>query len=237
MTTQYTRKAGLLRRINCKPVRFVQLFIFLILVILLTPLLDRTPLLVALLSLFILNILIVSLSFVGYSVRRRWPLIVMWLLVTLFDWAVLHTGNISAAMMISIASDIVRALLLIICVVLILRYVLTSHEVTLDTIFGALVAYFLIALAFSAIYQAVAVFEPASFSISGITDGGYGESPKMQFNYFSFVTIATVGYGDIVPRLPMTQMLAILEAVIGQFYIAGLITWLVSVFARRGKGA
>ncbi|MBP1749466.1 MAG: Ion transport 2 domain protein [Deltaproteobacteria bacterium] len=237
MTTQYTRKAGLLRCINCKPVRFVQLFIFLILVILLTPLLDRTPLLVALLSLFFLNILIVSLSFVGYSVRRRWPLIVMWLLVTLFDWAVLHIGNISATMMISIASDIIRALLLIICVVLILRYVLTSHEVTLDTIFGALVAYFLIALAFSAIYQAVAVFEPSSFSISGMTDGGYSESLKMQFNYFSFVTIATVGYGDIVPRLPMTQMLAILEAVIGQFYMAGLITWLVSVFARRGKGA
>ena len=162
----------------------------------------------------------------------RWPLIVLWLLGLLLDWAALLTEAYPAAMMFSITSDIVGALLLIICVVLILRYVLKSHEVTLDTIFGAFVAYFLIAFTFSCIYQAVAVFEPASFSMPGITDGGHGISLKIQLNYFSFVTIATLGYGDIVPRLPVTQTLAILEAVIGQFYMAGVIAWLVSAYAR-----
>jgi Ion channel len=233
MTTQNTRKAGLFNRINWKPVRFVQLFIFLIVFILLSPILDRTPLLSALLSVFFLNIIIVSLSSVGFHVRRRWPLIVLWLLGPLLGWASLWTGDLSAAMMFSIASDIVGALLLIICVVLILRYVLKSHEVTLDTIFGAFVAYFIIAFTFSCIYQAVAVFEPASFSMPGSMDGGQGASLKIQLNYFSFVTIATLGYGDIVPRLPVTQTLAILEAVIGQFYMAGIIAWLVSAYARR----
>lgn len=236
MTTQDTRKVGIFRLINWKPVRFVELSIFLILVILLTPLLDRTPLLAALLAVFFLNILLVSLSVVGFGVRRRWPLIILWLLGWLLDWASLRTANIPTAMQLQIASDLVRALLLIICVVLILRYVLTSHEVTLDTIFGAFVAYFLIAFAFSTIFHAAAVFEPASFSITGITAGGDIGSLKMRLNYFSFVTIATLGYGDIVPRLPVTQTLAILEAVIGQFYMAGLIAWLVSAHSRRGKG-
>ncbi len=234
MTTQDTRKVGIFRLINWKPVRFVEIFIFLILVILLTPLLGRTPLLAALLAAFLLNIMIVSLSFAGVGIRRRWPLIILWLLGPLLDLAALRTGNIQTAMQLDVTSDLVRALLLIIFVVLILRYVLTSNEVTLDTIFGAFVAYFLIAFAFSAIFQAVAVFEPTSFSMVGITDGEDGSSLKMRLNYFSFVTIATLGYGDIVPRLPVTQTLAILEAVIGQFYMAALIAWLVSVHAGRG---
>jgi voltage-gated potassium channel len=233
MTTQDTGKAGVFRRFNWKPVRFVQLFVFLILFILLSPILDRTPFLSALLSVFFLNVLIVSLSSVGFHVRRRWPLIVLWLLGSLLGWASLRTGNLSTAMIFSIASDITGALLLIICVVLILRYVLKSHEVTLDTIFGAFVAYFIIAFTFSCIYQAVAVFEPASFSMPGAAAGGHDASLKIQLNYFSFVTIATLGYGDIVPRLPVTQTLAILEAVIGQFYMAGIIAWLVSAYARR----
>ena len=54
-------------------------------------------------------------------------------------------------------------------------------------------------------------------------------------SHLSFVTIATLGYGDIMPRLPVTQTLAILEAVIGQFYMAGLIAWLVSVHSSSGK--
>ena len=234
MTTN-TRKVGLFRRINWKPVRFVELFIFLNLVILLIPLLHKTPLVSALLSVFFLNILIVCLSFVGFDVRRRWPLIVLWLLGSLLDWAAPKTGNLSATMLLYISSDIASAVLLIICVALILRYVVTSHEVTLDTIFGALVAYFMIAFAFSSLYQAVAVFEPNSFSIPGITGGVDSVSLKIKLNYFSFVTIATLGYGDIVPRLPASQSLAILEAVIGQFYMAGLIAWLVSAYARRGS--
>lgn len=215
----------------------MQLFVFLMLVILLAPLLGRTPLLSALLSILFLNILVVCLSFAGFDVRRRWHLIVLWLLGLLLDWAPAFTGYPAVAVPFSIASDLVNATLLIICVAMILRYVLKSHEVTLDTIFGALVAYFLIALTFSSLYQAVVIYEPASFSLSAAMDGQQAGSLKTQLNYFCFVTIATVGYGDIVPRLPVTQMLAIIEAVLGQFYMAGLIAWLVSVYARRDRGA
>jgi hypothetical protein len=134
-------------------------------------------------------------------------------------------------------SELVRGVLTIICVVFILRYVLKSREVTVDTIFGAFVAYFLIAFAFSSLYHAVAIIEPASFSMPNGAINGNSISSGMPLSYFSFVTIATLGYGDIVPRHPVTQMLAILEAVIGQFYMAVVVAWLVSVLAIRRQGS
>ena len=233
MTTHNTKKAQLFEHFKWKPFRFVQLLIFLILVMLLSPLLHKSPVLTALLTVFFLNVLFVSLSVVGVHVRSRWALISLWFLVPLFDWAALLTENHQIAVWLFIASAIVSVLLLIICVALILRYVLTSLEVTLDTIFGAIVAYFLIAFAFASIFHAFAVLEPASFSVATLTGTGDIETLKDQLNYFSFVTIATLGYGDIVPKLPTTQMLAILEAVIGQFYMAVVIAWLVSTYARR----
>jgi voltage-gated potassium channel len=233
MTTHNTKKALLFEHFKWKPFRFVQLLTFLILVMLLSPLLHRSPLLTALLTAFFLNVLFVSLSIVGVTVRSRLALIGLWLLVPLFEWAALLTENPQIALWLTTASAIVRVLLLIICVVLILRYVLTSLEVTVDTIFGAIVAYFLIAFAFASIFQVIAVLDPTSFSMAGLTGAGDIETLKNQLDYFSFVTIATLGYGDIVPTLPTTQMLAILEAIIGQFYMAVVIAWLVSTYVRR----
>jgi uncharacterized membrane protein len=72
---------------------------------------------------------------------------------------------------------------------------------------------------------------PSSFGLRA------GVNSDFELLYFSFVTIATLGYGDVVPRLPTAQILAMLEAVIGQFYVAVLIAWLVSVHAGvRGRG-
>lgn len=232
MGSSYNKKAGLFHRIHWKPVRFVQLFVFLILVILLSPILNRSPLLTGLLAAFFLNILIVTLSFSGFDIRLRWPIIGLWLLQTLLD---VVSINLPSVHLLYAASDVVKALLLVVCVFLILRYVFTSHEVTLDTIFGAFVAYFLIAFAFSSLYQALSAVDPSSFSMPASTGSMAGFSREMTLNYFSFVTIATLGYGDIVPRVPVAQMLSILEAVIGQFYMAGVVAWLVSVFA-GGKG-
>ena len=57
----------------------------------------------------------------------------------------------------------------------------------------------------------------------------------MQLRYFSFVTLATVGYGDIVPRTPMARTLALLEAMVGQFYLVALVGRLVGLHIVHGK--
>ncbi len=61
-------------------------------------------------------------------------------------------------------------------------------------------------------------------------------NPDQLFNYFSFVTVATLGYGDIVPRHPVAQVLVSIETVLGQLYVAVVVAWLVGHVAidRRG---
>jgi hypothetical protein len=228
MTTISTKIASLFSHITWKPARFVQLFIFIILVMLMYPVLNRSPLLSGLLAIFFLNILIVTLSFSGFDLRHRWHLIALWLLGTLLDAV---SGYLPAPHVVMALADLVRAILIVICVAMIVRYVLRSHEVTVDTVFGAFVAYFLIAFTFAALYRAVLAIEPASFNIPAAVHGNAEVSSDLQLSYFSFVTIATLGYGDIVPRLPLAQVLAILEAVTGQFYMAVVVAWLVSELA------
>lgn len=213
-----------------KPARFIQLFAFIIAVMLLSPILNRTPLLMIILAAFFLNILIVTLSSAGFNPRRLWLLLAIWLTGTLLDGAALMIESPTSLHFLSAASEFATSLLMAICVFMILRYVLKSNVITVDTIFGALVAYLLIAFTFSSLYQAVAFIEPASFTkAAGDLSSGF------DLSYFSFVTIATLGYGDIVPRLPVTQMLAILEAVTGQFYMAVVVAWLVSALVAGRK--
>jgi voltage-gated potassium channel len=64
-----------------------------------------------------------------------------------------------------------------------------------------------------------------------------GGEPLVDFSigtaiYFSFVTLATLGYGDIVPRSEVARGVAIVEAVAGQLYLAVMVARLISIFAR-----
>ena len=48
--------------------------------------------------------------------------------------------------------------------------------------------------------------------------------------YFSFITITTLGYGDLIPLKPLARTFAFLEAIVGQFYVAVLVAWLVGMY-------
>jgi hypothetical protein len=80
-------------------------------------------------------------------------------------------------------------------------------------------------------------FRPGSFDISPnlVTDCEPGRPLPQVLTYFSFVTLTTVGYGDISPVTPATRTLAWIEAVTGQFYLAVIVAGLVSMLAAKGK--
>lgn len=59
-------------------------------------------------------------------------------------------------------------------------------------------------------------------------------TPYSQVAYFSFVTMSTLGYGDIVPETPLAQTLTWMQSVMGQFYLAVLVAWIVSAVPRTG---
>jgi len=98
---------------------------------------------------------------------------------------------------------------------------LKDETVTWEKICAALCVYLLFAYFWASTYTVIDYLKPKSFLN---TPNGFPD-----LVYFSFVTITTVGYGDIVPLHPLTRALATLEAILGQFYLAVLVARLVGL--------
>ena len=96
---------------------------------------------------------------------------------------------------------------------------------------GAVTIYLLLGLIWARLYQLLELIRPGSFRFPPGED-----SNAATLTYFSFVTLATVGYGDVTPITIVSRDLAVLEAVMGQLYLVILISWLVSEgVAKSGK--
>jgi hypothetical protein len=115
----------------------------------------------------------------------------------------------------------------------ILDYVLRGGRITVDRIFAAVCVYLLIGYAWTFGYALVETVEPGSFRAtaqagSAIELGNY-VSQVLEMRYFSFVTLTTVGYGDIAPVSSAARTLAALEAITGQIYLTVLVARLVGL--------
>jgi hypothetical protein len=102
--------------------------------------------------------------------------------------------------------------------------IISDPSVTTDTVAGAVSAYLLIGITFGFAYVLINHLLPGSFRDT-IEPGKHLSPPELTF--FSFVTLTTVGYGDIVPWLPHARSVAMVEAVVGIMYPAILISRLV----------
>lgn len=110
--------------------------------------------------------------------------------------------------------------------VFLIRYVLSTQRVTLDMIFAAMCAYLILGLAWMFVYSCIELRIPGSFSLADAA--GY-RAQLYEFLYYSFVTLSTVGYGDITPLNNFAKSWAIIEAIIGQFYLAIVLARLVGL--------
>lgn len=120
------------------------------------------------------------------------------------------------------------AFVLLFAVVVIVYRVLSFGTVTLQSIYGALSAYLIIGLMFAASYAAVD-------HLSGGQFFAHGQPASTQtFQYFSFTTLTTLGYGDFTAAHNAGRAFAVLEALTGQVFLATLVARLVAAF--RGSG-
>jgi hypothetical protein len=125
-------------------------------------------------------------------------------------------------------------------VIVLLWRALGGATVTSDTIAGALCAYLILGVVWAFAFSLVELAHPGSFLVNGSPLGAVTGTPRIlrqELLYLSLVTLSTVGYGDIVPVMPPARMLAVLEAVTGQIYLAVLIGGLVGLRMQRpGSG-
>ncbi len=112
------------------------------------------------------------------------------------------------------------------------RVLISPKIVTRNTIWGAIIIYLLIGVLFSNVYILIEILTPGSFLISSSAEKFVVSSAKnvsRVFGYFSFVTLTTLGYGDILPVKDLSRTMAWLEAFIGQIYLAVIIARLVGM--------
>lgn len=109
------------------------------------------------------------------------------------------------------------------------RNVFVLHRADLNSLVGAFCVYLLLGLIWAIMYQLLHLFGWATFS------GSLGDGQPLfpALTYFSFVTLAGLGYGDIVPVGAFVRTFAYLEAVIGQFYLAVMVATLVGNYSSR----
>jgi hypothetical protein len=121
--------------------------------------------------------------------------------------------------------------------VTILSYVVRSGRVTADRIYAAICAYLLIGYAWAFGYALLDEFQPGAFATPAEVARNDYIGRVNQMRYFSFITLATVGYGDIVPRTSGARTMVILEAIVGQFYLVALIGRLVGLHIVHGNSS
>jgi hypothetical protein len=106
---------------------------------------------------------------------------------------------------------------------------LGSHQrVDRETMLGALAAYLLIGMAFGFAYACIGALQP------GPLFGSAGDPALPQALFFSFVTMTTTGYGDLVPATNPAQSIAVLEALIGQLFLVTAVAKVVENWRPRG---
>ena len=123
-------------------------------------------------------------------------------------------------------------------VAVILGDIFNKSAVGADDVLGAMSGYLIAGAAWSSVYALADVFVPGSFTLTPalVAHPFDREGRTAMFNYFSIVTLTTMGYGDITPARAPATVLAMLEAVFGQFYIAVVVAQLVGARMAGGAG-
>jgi hypothetical protein len=161
-------------------------------------------------------------------VRGRWLVLVL-----VLDSGLLLLGIIGYASDnddLRVISNGGFGLLLLATAFVILRRVLQHQTITSRTLSGAVSAFLLVGLAFASIAEAIVLHDPTAY----ITNNGDTSFAAML--YFSFVTQATLGYGDIVPVNNVARSLATMQAIAGQIYLVTIVARLVSLLGVRRFG-
>ncbi len=206
--------------------RFLLLFMAIVLSIALRPFLEGSLGALTLSGVFFSLVLITCI----YSVSETRGHFLFTLIIGLPSILVLWLGILWHAPSLQIIGAILLVIFWACTIMLIIFHLFRVKEVMADTILGAACTYFLIGFAWGSIFFVLESCSPGSFSFPRPRSIGFSD-----FFYYSFVTLATVGFGDITPVSNPARSLTILEAVLGQLFMTTMIAILVGTYLSRSR--
>ncbi|MCR9094187.1 MAG: potassium channel family protein [bacterium] len=135
-----------------------------------------------------------------------------------------------------VISGLIALALLGLTTLVMLNGLIQADQVSRDTIVGGICVYLLVGLCFAVAFILLAQLDPDAFT-SGAPPIPMEDRSRhaTQLLYFSFVTLTTLGYGDIAPRSDLAQMFAVSEALIGQLYLTIFVARLVALYVGRRR--
>ena len=204
--------------------RFIYLLIAILGMIIGSPFLDE------LLPFRHIRTILLTIIFISsiYAVSQKKQHIIIAAALALPMLISLWSFHIHKLVFVFIISQFFVALFIAFTIYCLIDFILKQQEITREVIYAAVIVYFLMALLWSFAYSILEYFYPNSFSYAG------GPREDMyRFLYFSFITITTLGYGDIIPMTEKASALAVLEAVSGQMYLVVVVAWLVGMHVSR----
>ena len=116
--------------------------------------------------------------------------------------------------------------------IIFLSFLFRTKHITTETIYAAIVVYLFMGVLWTFLYRLLYSIDPSCFQIAL----NQSRDPDLIFVYFSFVTLTTLGYGDIVPLSDQAYAFTILEAIMGQMYLAIMIARLVGMQISQSVG-
>lgn len=171
----------------------------------------------------------VILVFAVVAVSHRKPFLIVASLLAVIAMLAKGAYQINKPGWLSVLGDGSNGLFCVFATVFILYDVLLGERVDFNKICGAICVYFLIGAIWSSAFLVLEAVAPGSFTVAGgnASPGTIGTIHESSLRYHSFITLTTVGYGDIVPVSRAARSLCSLEALVGQLYLAVLVARLV----------
>ncbi len=205
--------------------KFLLLLIALLLFFIINPFLVGSPI-----GRYLFGALFTIVLFFGSLIlsRRRWSMVlglVLAISLMLGLWSINFLKVPDTFMLIEYALSIIFFLMI---TVMVLLSVIADKRVTFNTLCGAISGYLLIGLLWSFIYATAYHVQAEAFNFTHMIEKSF-DSHIQRFIYYSFVTLSTLGYGDVVPISNVAKTFAWLEAVVGQIYLTVWIAQLVGL--------
>ena len=210
--------------------RFAYLTMSLVLLIIAYPYLEIE--IIGQIVMTVITIFVMVSLIVAVSDSKRNIIIALCLAVPWFVTLMINFPMFESERSIVVRKEIVFAVLLFLfTTITIFLHLLKSREVTSEILFASVCVYLLVGLTWAALYIFIDILYPNSFIDVG--DNIAITAPR--FLFFSYITLTTVGYGTMTPISDPARSLALLEAIIGQLYLAILVARLVGLHISKPK--